>query len=932
MNLPDPIQRLGARLQGPAIALLLLASLGAGTLPAQVQTFGDRASLSRVLTWRQLGPGNHSGRIVDIAVHPSDKSIYYVASATGGLWKTTDRGHSFASVFTGKGQTSIGDIAIDPSNPDTIWLGTGEANNQRSSYHGDGIYKSVDGGKTWNRMGLPHSHHIGRIVVDPRDGNRVFVAALGNLYSANKERGLYMTRDGGKSWQACLQIDENVGIVDVALHPTRPNVIIAASYDRRRRAWNFRNTGPGSAVYRSVDGGKSFTKMTAGLPSGKIGRIGVAFAPSKPDRVYLTVENENVRVVRRAKADPEPVAGFGPRYEDEDLAEFFGEEEEGEADAPLQERRGRGPQGRSQRRPTTVGGQVYRSDDAGKSWVLANRQPVGGTPAYYYGQIRVDPRNADKVYVLSVPLFVSTNAGKSFSPRGAPRVHVDHHALWIDPSDTDRLLLGNDGGFNESYDGGKTWIHYENLPVGQYYAITVDRNQPYRVYGGTQDNGTWCIPSRGPIAGGTRLQDCFKVSGGDGFYAVVDPEDPNIVYSESQFGGLQRTDLRTMKGRGIKPRPGKGEQRYRFNWSSPILVSPHNHTTIYFGGNKLFKSLDRGDHWKVVSQDLSTKDAAKIAGNVPHCTITTIDESPMRQGLLWVGTDDGRLWLSPDDGRSWRDLGPSIPDEARGLWVSRIVASRYEEGRAYLAITGYREDRFDPLLYVTEDYGLSFRKISGDLPQEAVNVVREDPRNPELLFVGTEGGAYVSTTGGGSWTPLGSNLPRVAVHDLVVHPDEGDVIVGTHGRGVWVCDVSLLEGWPKADARSSALIQPRDLARLPRGPMGGYMSPVRQFRGDPVQTRVLLSAWLPTAPKKAEIRVLDLTGKELKSFDLPGQDGLHVIAWDLTSGNPISSTLGRMAQAMQRGRRRRSLARTGTYRVELWIDGKSQGVKAFHLE
>ncbi len=912
----------------PLGAFLLGTMLSAPALKAQVQVFGNKAELSKMLTWRQLGPGNHSGRIVDIAVDPRNKSVYYVASASGGLWKTTDRGRTFTSVFKMKGQTSIGDIAIDPKKPDTIWLGTGEANNQRSSYHGDGIYKSLDGGKTWEHMGLSASHHIGRIVVDPRDSNHVFVAALGNLYTPNKERGLYVTRDGGKSWRACLQVDENVGVVDVAIHPKRSSIVLATSYDRRRRAWNFQNTGPGSGLWRSENGGKTFQRLTLGLPSGKIGRMGLAFAPSKPNLVYLTVENDNRRRIKRAKAGPEaaPLAQgeAGAKYEDPLLAEFFGEESEADE----------APQGRRQRRSPTVGGEVYRSEDTGKTWKRMNRQPVGGSPAYYYGQIRVDPRNADKVYVLSVPLYVSTNGGKSFSRKGAPGIHVDHHALWIDPSDTNRLLLGNDGGFNESFDGGKSWVHYENLPVGQYYAITVDRNKPYRVFGGTQDNGTWCIPSRGPIAGGTRLQDCFKVSGGDGFYAVVDPEDPNIVYSESQFGGLVRTDLRQMQRRGIKPRPRKGEKPYRFNWSSPILVSPHNHTTIYFGGNKLFKSLDRGDHWAAVSQDLTTQDAEKLKGNVPHCTITTIDESPLRQGLLWVGTDDGKLWLSPDDGRSWRDLAPAMPEEARGLWVSRIVASRYKEGRAWLALTGYREDRFDPLLYVTEDYGLSFRKVSGNLPQEAVNVVREDPRNPDLIFVGTEGGAYVSTEGGGSWHPLGSNLPRVAVHDLVVHPDEGDVIVGTHGRGIWVCDVSLLESWPGADARVTTLTQPRDLKRLPRGPMGGYMSPVRQFRGDPVKNRVLLSAWMPAATKKAQIRVVSLEGKQLQSFDLPEQSGLHVLSWDLRTGSRIGNVFSRMTQAMRGrgGRRRQSFARSGTYRVELWVDGKSQGAKAFRLD
>jgi len=876
---------------------------------APITVYASKTDLIGDLELRQVGPANHSGRIVDIAVDPRDRTTFYVAAATGGLWKTTNKGMTFTPVFDKAGTTSIGDVAIAPSKPDVLYLGTGEANNQRSSYWGDGVYRSIDGGKSWQNVGLRDSHHIGRIIVDPNNHKRVFVAALGHLYTPNEQRGLYKSTDAGNTWKRVLSAGPDVGVVDVAMHPTNSQVLIAATYERRRRAWNFTESGPGSAVWRSEDGGESWTKITEGLPSGKIGRIGIAFAPSKPDRVYVLVENANQAPPDRRRVepapDPDPDAAFDP------------DEEEA-------------PQGR-RRGPRTVGGEVYRSDDAGKTWKKMTSRPTGGSPHYYYGQIRVDPNDADKVFVVGMRISVSTDGGKKFNARGfANGVHVDNHALWIDPSDSDHILIGNDGGFAETFDAGKNFIHYENLPVGQYYAVCVDMREPYNIYGGTQDNGSWGIPSQGPTSRGARIRDCFKISGGDGFYTVVDPEDPNTVYSESQFGGIQRVDLRTMRRRSIRPRPRRGEPGYRFNWCSPILVSPHNHATVYFGGNKLFKSLDRGNDWEVISPDLTTHDSTKIKGNVPHCTITTIAESPLRRGLIWVGTDDGKLWLTPDDGRTWKDLTGAIPDEVRPLWVSRVEPSRAEEGRCYVSYTGYREDEFAPHLFVTDDYGLTFRSLAEGLPKgEPVNVVRESPRNPAVLFVGTEFGAYASADQGATWTRLGKNLPRVAVHDLVVHPRDPEVVIGTHGRGIWIADVAGIEQWNDA---TTALLQPAVARRFPRGPDGGYTTLPRQFRGTNPRG-VNLCAVIGAGVQKAELRVVDAAGTTLASYPLPNDTGLQVVNWNLTRrrtgirGAMNRFFQGRGGRGQGRGGRGgfrgfRGGITAGTYRVELEVDGK----------
>ncbi|MEM9802899.1 MAG: glycosyl hydrolase, partial [Planctomycetota bacterium] len=785
-----------------------------------------------VFPWRALGPSTFGGRIVDLAHHPDRPHSLWVAGASGGLWVTDDHGTSWRCLFENEGTISIGDIAVDPSDPDTIWIGTGEANNQRSSYWGDGVYRSTDGGETWTNVGLNDSHHIGRVVVDPKNSDHVLVAALGHLYTPNEERGLYRTTDGGESWERVLHVDEDVGVVDVAIDPRDPRYVYAATYERRRRAWDFDGAGPGSAIWRSDDGGATFTRCEGGLPTGEIGRIGLDVFAGEPGTVVATVSNQN-----RVPVRDEPLIGLEVEWKDGGLVVARVDEEGGadelgiapgdvlksiggraldsafgwvkvlaslqeEADAAIDEppvelvvlRDGEevvveAPLSKilvvEEENPRTraIGGEIYRSDDRGVTWAKVNEDPVGGSPAYYYGQIRFDPTDSDRLFMCGVPFLRSVDGGVTWD-RIARSVHVDHHAVLIDPANPDKVWLGNDGGLHVSYDGGDAWQHFTNLPLSQFYAVGLDMSEPFRVYGGTQDNGTWGGPSTSRDPRGIHPVEWFSVGGGDGFYAQIDPRNPEIVYAESQFGAIYRRNLETGTSVRIRPQKPKDaeEDRLRFNWNSPILMSAHNSEVIYFGGNRLFKSFDRGDTWMVHSPDLTTKNAEKIAGNVPHCTITTVAESKLDPGCLLVGTDDGLVHLSQNGGYDWTNLTGQFPAAPANWWVSRVTLSDHDRGVAYVSFTGYREDDFRPLIYRTDSLGSgnSWTLITNGLPMnEPINDIVEDPSHPNVLYAGTEFGVFVSCDTGANWIPLGSDLPRVAVHDLAVHDRDGVLVAAT---------------------------------------------------------------------------------------------------------------------------------------------------------
>lgn len=889
--------------------------------------------------WRSLGPSTFGGRVLDIACHPDRPRTLWVASASGGLFVTRDHGTTWECLFENEGTISIGDIAVDPTNPDILWVGTGEANNQRSSYWGDGVYKSTDGGETWENVGLPQSQHIGRIVIDPRNSDRVFVAALGALYTPNEERGLYRTVDGGTTWERVLEISPDVGVSDVALDPNDPDHMVAASYERRRRAWDFDGNGPGSGIWRSTDAGSTWERCEGGLPTGDIGRIGLDVFPGDENVIIATVSNQNRELVKVG-----PVIGLEVEWADGklsvtrvkkdsgaeelglkkgDVLKKLGDRDLDDAFAwmhVLSELRDAAKEAaddtdedpklaltymRKDKETTVeanleqilvvddedpatreVGGEIYRSTDHGETWTKVNEKSVGGSPAYYYGQIRFDPKDSQRLYMCGVPMLASSDGGANWD-RIAGSVHVDHHSVLVDPSDSHKIWLGNDGGLHVSWDKGEKWQHFTNLPISQFYAVGLDNSEPFRVYGGTQDNGTWGGPHTSRDPRGIHPSEWFTVGGGDGFYAQVDPRNPDTVYAESQFGAIYRRNLASGTSARIRPRKPKDaeEDALRFNWNSPILISAHNPEVIYFGGNRLFKSFDRGDSWPVHSPDLTTKDAEKIAGNVPHCTITTIAESTMDPGLLLVGTDDGLVHMSENGGYGWTNLTGQFPGAPSGWWVSRVTLSSHDRKTAYVSFTGYREDDFRPLVFRTTNLGSGegWKRITTGLPgDEPVNDIVEDPTNAQLLYLGTEFGVYVSCNQGASWSPMNSDLPRVPVHDLAVHERDGVLVAATHGRGFWATEVDAVRGMTEeALAEPAHLFPIGDKTRWARrSAVGGYGGGDQVWRGENEGRNATIVVSVQDVEAEWSLTLEDASGETLATLDVPKEAGVHSLSWD----------------------------------------------------
>jgi photosystem II stability/assembly factor-like uncharacterized protein len=758
--------------------------------PKEEKKGGMTADTFSGLKFRLIGPGAASGRVMSIAVNPKNKFEYYVGVASGGVWKTVNDGTTWTPVFDGEGSYSIGWVAMDPDDSSVVWVGSGESNSQRSVSYGDGIYRSDDGGKNWQNLGLKKSEHIGRVVVDPKDSKIVYVAAEGPLWGPGGDRGLYKSTDGGKNWKSVLTISENTGVVDVALDPSNSDVVYAAAYQRRRHVYTLIDGGPESAIYKSTDGGATWNKLKSGLPTVDMGRIGLAVSPADPNVVYATVEASDGK------------------------------------------------------------GGVFRSEDKGATWERRNEFDQG---AMYYARVVPDPKNVDRIFIMSVELRESLDGGKTLHKVNEKNHHGDNHALWIDPENTKHWLLGSDGGMAETWDDAKTWEFKSNLPTVQFYDVAVDNAVPfYNVCGGTQDYFSWCGPSRTHSLNGIVNSDWFVTTGGDGFRSQVDPTDPNTIYAESQYGVLVRFDKPTGQELVLQPLEGKDEPPLRWNWDSPILISPHSHTRLYFAANKLFRSDDRGDTWKPISGDLTRQldrnklpvmgrvwgpDAvAKNQSTSFYGNIVALAESPKKEGLIYVGTDDGLIQVTSDGGATWTkdEKFAGVPDMT---YVSRVAASNHDEATVYAAFDNHKNEDFKPYLLKSVDSGKTWISIAGDLPESGpVLAFAEDTVNANLLFAGTETGAFFTIDGGQHWIRLKGGLPTIAVRDMVIQAREGDLVIATFGRGFYVLDdiTPLRQMKPDSTEQPAALFPVKDaLLYVERHPLGG---PRKGFQGDAFYT------------------------------------------------------------------------------------------------
>ena len=868
-----------------AALLLAITVLAAPVLHAQATGSQPAASPFESLRFRNIGPATMGGRIDDFAVLETNPSVFYVATATGGLWKTMNHGTTWESLFNDQDVVSIGDVAIASNDASVVWVGTGENNNRQSGSWGGGIYKSTDGGHTWKHMGLTESHHIARIVVDPVDHDVVYVAALGHLWGPNRERGVYKTTDGGVTWSPVLQVDENTGATELVMDPTNNKVIYAATYQRRRTNWGFNGGGPGSAIWKSSDAGRTWTKLTDGIPAGDKGRIGLDIYRKNPNVLYARIEH-------RAQSG------------------------------------------------------LYRSDNAGASWYKVsdfNPRPM------YFSQVRIDPTDDHRIYMLGVEIFTSDDAGRTFVPNYVP--HSDHHALWVDPANPNHVLTGCDGGVNVTWDRGKNWDFIDNIDIGQFYHVGFDMDTPYHVMGGLQDNASWLGPSAVRADIGIGNFDWQNIGTGDGFVTLADPTSSRTLYAESQGGNMNRVDRLSMERKNIRPMPARGEAPYRWNWDTPIQLSPHNPSTLYVAANKVFKSTDRGDTWQAISPDLTAqidRDTLTIMGvrgrdiaiarNDGVSTfgvIVSFAESEKKAGVLYSGADDGTVYVSRNNGTNWTNVTSRFPGLPKGAAVSRVAPSSHEEGTAYVTFDNHRADDFAPYVYVTTDYGATWRAITNGIPAgQAVRTITEDLKNPNVLYVGTEFGLFVSLNKGAQWMRVKANLPTVPINEITLHPRDNDMILATHGRSVWILDdISAFQQAPAALASATYLFDLRAATSFNAGSFRpAFGSPGdRRFWGKNPESGVAVTYYLRGPARAITARVTDASGavvRQLDANDFSGQmgAGVHRVQWDLRH-DPLADSLLLTGGGGGFGGSA-PFVLPGTYRVALTVDGRDAGTKS----
>ncbi len=887
--------------------------------PAAAQSTDRLERAVANMEWRNIGPTIVGGRVSDFAVVESRPSTFYVGTATGGVWKTTNNGTDFTPVFDGQSTSSIGDVTVAPGNPNVVWVGTGEPQNRQSSPWGDGVYRSTDAGRSWKHMGLEDTHHISRIRIDPRNPDVVYVAAVGHLWGPNPDRGVFKTTDGGETWEKVLFVNDNTGAIDLIMDPGDPQTLFAAMYQRQRTTWGFNGGGPGSGIYRTTDGGATWEELHEGLPEGDMGRIGLDVYRGDGNLVFAVVEAD-ARV---------PDQGFGG-----------------------------GGGGDSQ-------SGVYRSTDRGETWEqvsTTNNRPM------YYSQIRVDPNDPERIYLGGSNLYRSSDGGHTFTPDASSGVHSDHHALWIDPSNSDHLLLGGDGGVSTSWDRSDSWRQLRNLPIAQFYEVGVDMQEPYHVCGGLQDNGSWCAPSDTWSDQGIRTRDWYNVGGGDGFFTVMHAGDPRIMFAESQNGNIARVDRVTGEQQRMRPigRPeaGEGEPELRWNWDTPVLPSATDPNTIYIGANVLFRSRDLGTTWEQISPDL-TRDIDRsqleimgVKGTEPmmsphdgtssYGNLTALAESPLDGQVLYTGSDDGLVHVSRDGGESWTDVTANVPGLPDKTYVTRLLASRFDAGTVYGVFDGHRSDDFAPYVYVSRDYGASWRSIAAGLPATSVNAIAQHPRRADLLFVGNEVGIWFSVDDGAHWASLQTNLPTVPVDDILIHPRENDLVIGTHGRGIWIMDdigplehltadvvASAAHLFPVRRATSYNPYTPQEwspgIFRLPNPPAGAR---IRYFMGgggamvtdDAAASGPSASTAAPADDDEVSIEILDSEGHTLRTLEGSSSPGIQEVIWDLRLEPPYTPEASNQGGGggFRRGAPEGPKVLPGTYTVRMTAAGVTE--------
>ena len=891
------------------ILLLLLASTMSFAQPQSsdssklIDAYQQKEELtksSRVknIHFRNIGPTIMSGRVVALEVNPKDPTKFYVAYASGGVWYTDNNGTSFRSISEDWPTQNIGEISMDWNNK-ILWVGTGENNSSRSSYSGIGILKTEPNGSNWVNVGLTDSHHIGKILINPTNKDHVIVGVTGHLYSKNKNRGVYVTKDGGSTWKKTLYIDDGTGIIDMAYTPNSFNIMYATAWEKDRKAWNLNEGGKSSAIYKSIDAGETWdniSKEDSGFPVGDgVGRIGIAVFDE--NIIYAVLDNQFFRN-RNSKQNDEGLSRDSfknmsiqefNKISDKDLKSFLRsnrfpskytvEKIKSDIDdkkiSPSDLYKYLVDANSELFNTPIIGAEVYRSNNGGKNWTKTHETFLDGvynTYGYYFGKIHVDPSNSDKIYTYGVPIITSDDGGKSFYRIGKENVHADHHDLWINPNRPGHLINGNDGGVNITYDDGENWIKNNSTEVGQFYAINVDYDKPYNVYGGLQDNGVWKGPHNSIENKRWNMNGKYPwemIMGGDGMEVQIDNRDSNTVYTGFQFGFYYRLELDSGKRKSIKPVHELGESPYRFNWQTPILLSPHNQDIVYFGTNHFHKSNDKGDSWELTSKDL-TNGGKK--GNVPYGTITTIAESPLVKDLLYVGSDDGLIHVSKNGGETWKNISKNLPQD---MWVSKVYASSHNEKVIYASLNGYRWDNFSPYLYKSENYGKTWTSLSSNLPDSPINVVIEDNINQNILYVGNDHGVYVSLDSGTNWEPFSSGLTSAAVHDLVIQKDENHLLVGTHGRSIYLTEIEKIQGLSDEILKSSLYIYP--LKSIRKLPSWGVKRSIWSESNNPNLELIIFSS----SKKDYQLSIIDSEGSTIYNVSDKFDRGFNFIDYNL---------------------------------------------------